>query len=78
MYMVKFAENLKYLIGERNVSSVAKEIGIPQQTLYRYLHCQREIGLETLCRIADYFDVDLDYLKGEQSLSDCAPFFSFS
>lgn len=64
MYMVKFAENLKYLIGERNVSSVAKEIGIPQQTLYRYLHCQREIGLEALCRIADYFDVDLDYLVG--------------
>ena len=64
MYMVKFAENLKYLIGERNVSSVAKEIGIPQQTLYRYLHCKRGIGLETLCRIADYFDVDLDYLVG--------------
>ena len=29
--MVKFAENLKYLIGERNVSSVAKEIGIPEE-----------------------------------------------
>ena len=66
MYTIKFAENLKYLIGERSVSSVAKEIGIPQQTLSRYLHCQREIGLENLCKLADYFDVDLDYLVGRR------------
>ena len=66
MYTSKFAENLKYLIGERSVSSVAKEIGIPQQTLSRYLHCQREIGLENLCKLADYFDVDLDYLVGRR------------
>lgn len=66
MYTEKFAENLKYLIGERSVSSVAKEIGIPQQTLYRYLHCQREIGLENLCKLADYFDVELDFLVGRK------------
>ncbi len=66
MYMGKFAENLKYLIGDRSVSSVAKEIGIPQQTLSRYLRCQREIGLENLCRIADYFGVDLDFLTGRR------------
>ena len=62
----KFAENLKDLIGEKSVRSVAKEIGIPQQTLYRYLHCQREIGLETLIKIADYFGEDLDYLTGRK------------
>ena len=27
MYAIKFAENLKELIGERSISSVAKEIG---------------------------------------------------
>lgn len=66
MYMEKFAENLKELIAERSVSSVAKEIGIPQQTLCRYLHGQREIGLENLCRIADHFGVDLDVLTGRK------------
>ena len=66
MYTKKFAENLQYLIGDRSVSSVAKEIGIPQQTLWRYLHCQREIGLENLCKLADYFDVELDYLAGRE------------
>ena len=66
MYTKKFAENLQYLIGDRSASSVAKEIGIPQQTLWRYLHCQREIGLENLCKLADYFDVELDYLAGRK------------
>lgn len=64
--MERFAEKLKELIGEESVSSVAKKIGIPQQTLSRYLHCQREIGLENLCKIADYFNEDLDYLTGRK------------
>lgn len=66
MYTEKFAENLKELIGNRSVSSVAKEIGIPQQTLTRYLHYQREIKLENLCLIADYFGIDLDILTGRK------------
>ena len=53
MYAEKLAERLKELINDRSVSSVAKDIGIPQQTLSRYLLCQREIGLENLCKIAD-------------------------
>ena len=59
-------QNLKELIAERSVSRIAKEIGIPQQTLSRYLHGQREIGLENLCKIADYFEVDLDVLTGRK------------
>jgi len=66
MYKEKLAENLKTLIGNRSVGGVAKEIGIPQQTLFRYLHCQREIGLENLIKIADYFDEDLDCLTGRK------------
>jgi len=66
MYKEKLAKNLQQLIGNRSVASVAKEIGIPQQTLHRYLHHEREIGLETLIRIADYFDEDLDILTGRK------------
>ena len=66
MYMEIFAERLKELIGEESVYSVAKKIGIPQQTLSRYLHCQREIGIENLCKIANYFKEDLDFLCGRK------------
>ena len=67
MYVEKFAERLKELIGEKSISSVDKKIKIPQQTLSRYLLCQREIGLENLCKIADYFEEDLDYLTGRKN-----------
>ena len=66
MYVEKFAERLKELIGDESVSSVARKIGIPQATLSRYLLCQREIGLEYLCKIADYFNEDLNYLTGRK------------
>lgn len=66
MYSQKFAERLRELIGSQSISSVAKKINIPQQTLSRYLLCQREIGLENLCKIADYFDEDLDLLTGRK------------
>ena len=66
MFIKKFAERLKELIGNRSVSQIAKEIGIPQQTLSRYLLCQREIGLENLIKIANYFNEDLDYLTGRK------------
>ena len=66
MYAEKFAERLKELINEDSISSVAKKIGINQQTLSRYILCQREIGIENLCKIANYFDEDLDYLTGRK------------
>lgn len=66
MYQEKFAERLKELIGKESVSSIAKKIGMKQQTLSRYLLSQREIGLENLCKIADYFNEDLDILVGRK------------
>mgnify|MGYP001099561519 CR=1 FL=1 len=68
MYTEKFAEKFKELLNGESVSSVAKKIGIPQQTLSRYLLCQREIGIENLCKIADYFNEDLDYLTGRKDI----------
>jgi transcriptional regulator with XRE-family HTH domain len=67
MYMDIFSQRLKNLIKNESISSVAKKIGIPQQTLSRYILCQREIGIENLCKIANYFDEDLDYLTGRKN-----------
>ena len=65
-YKQAFAYNLRFLIGEMSVNEFSKKIGIPQQTLSRYLLCQREITLENLCKIADYFDEEIDVLIGRK------------
>ena len=64
--MVAFAQNLKTLIGNMSVSEFARKVDIPQQTISRYLLCQREISFYNLCKIADYFDEDIDYLIGRK------------
>ena len=61
-----FAKNLKILMGDMSVSELARQVGIPQQTLSRYLLCQREITLSNLCKIADFFNEDIDYLIGRK------------
>ena len=63
---VVFAQNLKQLIGETSISEFAKNVNIPQQTISRYLLCQREITLSNLCKIADYFNEDIDVLIGRK------------
>lgn len=65
-YMLIFAKNLRELLGEMSVNEFAKRVGIPQQTLSRYLHCQREISIANLCKIADYFGEDIDVLLGRK------------
>ena len=65
--MIAFAQNLKMLIGEMSISEFARKVDIPQQTISRYLLCQREISLTNLCKIADYFGEDIDYLIGRKN-----------
>lgn len=65
-HIVEFSKNLKILMGDMSVSELARRVGIPQQTLSRYLLCQREITLSNLCKIADFFNEDIDYLIGRK------------
>lgn len=64
--MESFAENLKHLIGMQSVFEFSKNIGIPHQTISRYLNCQREVSLSNLVKIADYFHEDIDVLIGRK------------
>ena len=64
--MEAFAQNLKQLIGNMTISEFAKKVDIPQQTISRYLLCQRKITIENLCKIADYFGEDIDILLGRR------------
>lgn len=65
-FIVAFAQNLKDLIGDMSISEFARKVDIPQQTISRYLLCQREVTLTNLCKIADYFNEDIDYLLGRK------------
>ena len=65
-YIQAFAKNLRYYIGDMSVTEFAKKVEIPQQTISRYLLCQREISLSNLCKIADYLGEEIDYLIGRK------------
>lgn len=65
-YILTFSKNLRYYIGDMSISEFAKRVNIPQQTISRYLLCQREISLCNLCKIADYLGEEIDYLIGRK------------
>ena len=60
------SENLKDLMGDMSVSELAEKVKIPQPTLSRYLLCQRQITLDNLVILAEYFNVDIDILIGRK------------
>ena len=65
-YTKNFAKNLKSLMGNMTITEFSKRVDIPQQTISRYLLCQRVVSLENLCKIADYFDETVDFLIGRK------------
>ena len=65
-YMQNLAENLKELMGDMSVSELSEKVNIPQPTLSRYLLCQRQITLDNLVVLADYFNIEIDVLIGRK------------
>ena len=43
---------------------LAIELSMAQNTISRYENGERQPGIDELIRIADYFDVSVDYLLG--------------
>lgn len=72
--MTKFAQRLKELRTERQVTQ--KELGdtlrLCKNSISMYEHGEREPGLERLEAIADFFNVDLDYLLGKSDIPNRA------
>lgn len=50
-----------------NQTELAKALNIPAGTLSNYEHGKREIRSDTLLKIADFFDVNVEYLVGKTS-----------
>lgn len=66
--MATFSERLRSLRSERDLTRAAlsKLIGISHSSLNMYERGEREPGIEALEQIADFFNVDMDYLIGRQ------------
>ena len=69
--MSKFSERFKLLRKERGLSqaALATELGFTKSSVNMYERGDREPGLESLETIADFFNVDMDYLLGMSTSS---------
>lgn len=61
-------KNLKKLRNERGISQrdLADIIMVSQQSINKYENHNVEPDIDTLIKMADYFDVSLDYLVGRE------------
>jgi len=68
--MPKFAERLKLLRTNKGLSQAdfAKQIKISKSSVNMYERGEREPSFKTLEHIADYFNVDMDYLLGKSDI----------
>ena len=66
--MGTFGQRLKQLRNERGISQneLSKHIGVSKSSVNMYERDEREPGFETLEAIADFFNVDMDYLLGRE------------
>ena len=66
--MSVFAEQLKTLRKKNSLTQkeLAEKVGVKQNSYANWENGNREPNIEMLVRIADYFDVSLDYLLGRK------------
>jgi len=69
--MAKFNERLKELRNRRCISQqvLADKIKTSKSSINMYERGEREPGIETLEALADFFNVDLDYLIGKHDIT---------
>ena len=65
---IKISENLKMLMKEQDLKqqALAEEIGISQSALSSWLSGKKEPSIESLWKLADFFDVSIDELVGRK------------
>lgn len=68
----KFSVRLAELRAERKTSaqSLAETVGITKSAISRFEHGKDNPNCNTLCALADYFDVSLDYLVGRSDIAE--------
>ena len=63
------AQRIKELMSEQHLNQVqlAQKIGLKQNTISAWLLGKKEPCISSLWVLADYFDVDIDYLVGRKT-----------
>lgn len=66
-----FGQRLRELRNLRGISQneLSKHIGVSKSSVNMYERGEREPSFETLEAVADYFNVNIDYLLGRESLT---------
>ena len=65
---MNFSMNLRTLISKKNITQkiIAENFNTTQQTVSRWLNGQNEPDITTLIKLADYFEISVDYLLGRE------------
>ena len=65
---IKVAERTAELMRDEGINQVqlASKIGVKQNTVSSWVLGKKEPNISSLWRLADYFEVDIDYLVGRK------------
>ena len=65
---IKVAERIAELMRDEGINQVqlAAKIGVKQNTVSSWVLGKKEPNIGSLWRLADYFEVDIDYLVGRK------------
>lgn len=63
---IRVSERIKYLMGIEKITqyALARKIGVCESTVSNWLSGKKEPSIESLWKVADYFDVTIDFLIG--------------
>ena len=67
---MNIGENLKKLRKQKKLTQdqLAKVLNISRQAYCRYENGQRELSLDTLCQLADFYDESTDAILGREPI----------
>ena len=68
MVEIKFSENLKQLMKEQSLkqTTLSEGIKVSQSAISAWLSGKKEPSIESLWKMADFFDVSIDELVGRK------------
>ena len=67
---IKIVENIKQIMKTESLTQMqlAAKIHVGQSTISEWLTGKNEPSIESLWKLADYFDVSVDYLIGRKEI----------
>jgi len=64
-----FSERFRFLLNKFEVSKykLNKELGLPDTSLYNWQNGKREPSIESIMKLAEYFNCSVDYIVGREN-----------